>query len=68
MNKRLGKPVKVLDSLPLLIVCIAVVSSLYVVCLTGVASNNAMRYMIQIFLYITKPNYRRYRAKQDPPE
>lgn len=53
MNKRLGKPVKVLDSLPLLIVCIAVVSSLYVVCFTGIASNNAMRYMIQIFLYIT---------------
>ena len=45
--------IRVLDSLPMLIVCIAVVSSLYFLCLTGIASNNAMRYMIHIFLYIT---------------
>lgn len=37
----------------MLIVCIAVVSVLYAVCLLRIASNNAMRYMIQIFLYIT---------------
>lgn len=52
-KKKLGKPVRVLDSLPMLIICIAAVCALYVICLTGVASNNAMRYMIQIFLYIT---------------
>ncbi len=45
--------VRVLDSLPMLIVCIAAVSALYFVCLTKLASNNTMRYMIQIFLYIT---------------
>ncbi len=53
-KKRLVKRnVRVLDSLPMLIVCIAVVAALYVACLTGLASNNAMRYMIQIFLYMT---------------
>ena len=53
-KKRLQKnSVRVLDSLPMLIVCIAVVSALFFLCLTGIASNNAMRYMIHIFLYIT---------------
>lgn len=45
--------VRVVDSLPVLIGCVVLVLALYVVCLTGIASNNAMRYMIQIFLYIT---------------
>lgn len=54
MNRRLkSSNTRVLDSLPMLIVCIAVVCVLYVVCMTKVASNNAMRYMIQIFLYVT---------------
>lgn len=44
--------VRVLDSLPVLFVCIGVVIALYLVCLTGLASKNAMRYMVQIFLYI----------------
>ena len=44
--------IKVLDSLPMLIVCIAVILALYLVCFTQIASTNAMRYMIQIFLYI----------------
>ena len=44
--------VRVLDSLPMLFVCIGVVIALYLVCLTGLASKNAMRYMVQIFLYI----------------
>ena len=45
--------IKVLDSLPMLIICIAFVCALYLICLTKLASNNTMRYMIQIFLYIT---------------
>ncbi len=48
-----GGNVRVLDSLPMLIICIALVSALYFVCLARIASNNSMRYMIQIFLYIT---------------
>lgn len=45
--------VRVIDSLPTLLAAIGVVVALYAVCLTGLASNNVMRYMIQIFLYIT---------------
>lgn len=46
------RPVKNLDSMGLLIICIAVSVGLYAVCITGAASTNSMRYMIQIFLYI----------------
>lgn len=54
MNKRplAHHHIRVFDSLPLLIGCIIVVVALYGVCITGIATNNAMRYMIQIFLYI----------------
>lgn len=43
---------RVLDSMPMLIGCIVVIAALYGVCISGIASNNVMRYMIQIFLYI----------------
>ena len=43
---------RVLDSLPLLIVCCVIVAVLYGICISGIATNNVMRYMIQIFLYI----------------
>ena len=44
--------IRVLDSKPMLLICILIMLMLYAACLTGLASNNAMRYMIQIFLYI----------------
>ncbi len=47
------QPVKVLDSIPMLIICIVFVFALYVACLTRMISTNAMRYLIQISLYIT---------------
>ncbi|MEE0956808.1 MAG: branched-chain amino acid ABC transporter permease [Ruminococcus sp.] len=54
IGKKLGqRDVVVLDSIPMLIICIALVFGLYLSCITGIASNNAMRYMIQIFLFIT---------------
>ena len=53
-NRRLKNGnIRVLDSIPMFIVCITVVFVLYFLCFTGLASNNAMRYMIQMFLYIT---------------
>ena len=47
------KPIKVLDGIPMLIVCIIVVVALYVLSITGVFSSNLMRYLMNIFLYIT---------------
>lgn len=55
-NKTLAsahKPIKVLDGIPMLIVCIVVVVMLYVFGITGVFSSNLMRYLMNIFLYIT---------------
>lgn len=46
------KPVKVLDGIPMLIVCVIIVAALYV--LGGlVFSGNTQRYLLKIFLYIT---------------
>ena len=47
------KPVKVLDGVVMLIVCAVIVVALYVLGLTGAFSNNTMRYLFKIFLYIT---------------
>ncbi len=47
------KPIKVLDGVPMLIICAVVVVALYVLGITGVFSNNLMRYLLKIFLYIT---------------
>lgn len=53
-NRRLKSGnIKVLDSIPMLIICIALVCAMYFICVTSLVSNNAMRYMIQVFLYIT---------------
>ena len=55
-NKSLAsvrKPIKVLDGIPMLIVCIVIVAALYIFSLTGVFSSNTMRYLMKIFLYIT---------------
>ncbi len=46
-------PVKVLDGKLMLIVCAVLVVVLYVLALAGILSGNAMRYMLNIFLYIT---------------
>lgn len=46
-------PVKVLDSMPMLIVCIVVIFFLYIACLTKMLSTNAMRYIVLIALYTT---------------
>ena len=47
------KPIKVLDGVPMLIICAVVVVALYVLGITGIFSNNLMRYLLKIFLYIT---------------
>lgn len=55
-NKTLAsahKPIKVLDGVPMLIVCIIIVAALYILSFTGVFSSNTMRYLMKIFLYIT---------------
>ena len=55
-NKTLAsahKPIKVLDGIPMLIVCIVVIVALYVCGFTGLFSSNLMRYLMNIFLYIT---------------
>ena len=54
-NKTLAsahKPIKVLDGIPMLIVCIIVVVALYLLGITGVFSSNLMRYLMNIFLYM----------------
>ena len=55
MKKRKFTPshVKVLDSPPMLILCIVLVVGLYIGCFTNLISNTVMRYLVQIFLYIT---------------
>ncbi len=55
-NKTLAsahKPIKVLDGVPMLIVCIVIIVALYVCGFTGLFSSNLMRYLMNIFLYIT---------------
>jgi len=55
-NKTLAsahKPIKVLDGIPMLIVCIVIIVALYVCGITGIFSSNLMRYLMNIFLYIT---------------
>ena len=55
-NKSLAsarKPIKVLDGVPMLIVCIIIIAALYICNFTGVFSSNIMRYLMKIFLYIT---------------
>lgn len=47
------KPIKVLDGIPMLIVCIIIIAALYILGITGVFSSNLMRYLMNIFLYIT---------------
>lgn len=47
------KPTKVLDGLPMLIVCVVIVAVLYIAGGAGIFSSNIMRYLLKIFLYIT---------------
>ena len=47
------KPIKVLDGIPMLIVCAIVVAALYILSITGIFTSNTMRYLMKIFLYIT---------------
>ena len=47
------KPVRVLDGLPMFIVCAAICVVLFIIGTTGLLSNNALRYLFKIFLYIT---------------
>lgn len=47
------KPIKVLDGIPMLIVCIVICVALYILGITGIFSNNVLRYLFKIFLYIT---------------
>lgn len=47
------KPVKVLDGIPMLIICIVICVALYILGTTGIFSNNTLRYLFKIFLYIT---------------
>ncbi len=49
----LHKPIKILDGLPMLIICIVICVALYILGITKTFSNNTMRYMFKIFLYIT---------------
>jgi len=49
----LRKPVKILDGIPMLIICIVICVALYALGFTKVFSNNTMRYLFKIFLYIT---------------
>ncbi|MBQ6152200.1 MAG: branched-chain amino acid ABC transporter permease [Ruminococcus sp.] len=55
MGKKKFTPshVKVLDSPPMMILCIVLVVGLYIGCFSGLISNKTMRYLIPIFLYIT---------------
>ena len=55
-NKTLAsahKPIKVLDGIPMLVICIVIVVALYTLGITKVFSSNMMRYLMNIFLYIT---------------
>ena len=47
------KPVKILDGIPMLIICIVVFAALLILGLVGALDNNTMRYLFKIFLYIT---------------
>jgi len=49
----LHKPVKILGGIVMLIICIVICVALYVLGITKTFSNNTMRYMFKIFLYIT---------------
>lgn len=49
----LRKPIKILDGIPMLIICIVICIALYILGITKTFSNNTMRYMFKIFLYIT---------------
>lgn len=49
----LHKPVKILDGIPMLIICAVVFVVLLVLGMTKTFSNNTMRYLFKIFLYIT---------------
>ncbi|MCQ2529783.1 MAG: branched-chain amino acid ABC transporter permease [Lachnospiraceae bacterium] len=49
----LRKPVKILDGIPMLIICIVICIALYILGITKTFSNNTMRYLLKIFLYIT---------------
>jgi len=49
----LRKPVKVLDGLPMFIICVVICIALYVLGGAKIFSNNTMRYLFKIFLYIT---------------
>ena len=48
----LHKPIKVLDGMPMLIICIVIVVILYLGGITGIFSGNIQRYLLKIFLYI----------------
>ena len=47
------KPVKILDGLPMLIICIVVFAVLLIMGVFRIFDNNIMRYLFKIFLYIT---------------
>ncbi|MCF0143238.1 MAG: branched-chain amino acid ABC transporter permease [Parasporobacterium sp.] len=47
------KPIKVLDGVPMLIVCAVLVVALYALGIFNVFPSNTMRYLLKIFLYIT---------------
>ena len=49
----LHKPVKILDGIPMLIICAVVFVVLLILGMTKTFSNNTMRYLFKIFLYIT---------------
>lgn len=49
----LRKPVKILDGIPMLIICVVICVALYILGGAKVFSNNTMRYFFKIFLYIT---------------
>ena len=49
----LHKPVKILDGIVMLIICVVVFVALLILGMTKTFSNNTMRYLFKIFLYIT---------------
>ena len=49
----LHKPVKILDGIVMLIICVVVFVVLLILGMTKTFSNNTMRYLFKIFLYIT---------------
>lgn len=53
MNTSTGRPIRVLDGIPMLIVIIVIVAILYLGGLTGLFSSNTQRYLLKILLYIT---------------